>query len=138
MGSEIDQARFLSALALAQTVADKRSNNMPILANVLLRTTKDNRLVCSATDMMISNHREHPGRGEDPGAPHPRRPLAPQRRAHPAEQADPVRSAENHWAELSVARSSFKLMGQVHTDFPELPDPKGRSSSPSRATPSRT
>ncbi|MCY1011166.1 hypothetical protein OV079_37535 [Nannocystis pusilla] len=54
MEFEIDQARFLSALALAQTVADKRSNNMPILANVLLRTTKDNRLVCSATDMMIS------------------------------------------------------------------------------------
>ena len=29
--------------------------------------------------------------------------------------------------ELSVARSSFKLMGQVHTDFPALPDPKGQN-----------
>ena len=36
MEFEIDQARFLSALSLAQTVADKRST-MPVLANVLLR-----------------------------------------------------------------------------------------------------
>ena len=68
MEFEIDQARFLSALALAQTVADKRSNNMPILANVLLRTTKDNRLVCSATDMMISITETIPVEVKTPGA----------------------------------------------------------------------
>ena len=36
MEFEIDQSRFISALGLAQTVADKRSNNQPILANVLI------------------------------------------------------------------------------------------------------
>lgn len=36
-----------------------------------------------------------------------------------------ITSAENHWAKLSVARSSLKLMGQAHSDFRGLPDPKG-------------
>ena len=53
MEFEIDQARFLSALSLAQTVADKRAT-MPVLANVLLRASSDGHVVCSATDMMIS------------------------------------------------------------------------------------
>jgi DNA polymerase-3 subunit beta len=53
MELEIDQARLLSALSLAQTVADKRST-MPVLANVLLRATSDGHLVCAATDMMIA------------------------------------------------------------------------------------
>ena len=53
MEFEIDQPRFLSTLALAQTVADKRST-MPVLANVLLQATADDQLVCSTTDMMIS------------------------------------------------------------------------------------
>ena len=52
MEFEIDQSRFLAALALAQTVADKRST-MPVLANVLLRATSDGKLVCCTTDMMI-------------------------------------------------------------------------------------
>jgi DNA polymerase-3 subunit beta len=126
MEFEIDQARFLSALALAQTVADKRSNNMPILANVLLRATKDNRLVCSATDLMISITESIPVEVKTPGAL-----TLGVRSLHNVIRTLPnkpirVKSAENHWAELSVARSSFKLMGQVHTDFPELPDPKGQ------------
>ena len=45
MQFDVDQAQFLSALALAQTVADKRST-MPVLANVLLRATDDNHVVC--------------------------------------------------------------------------------------------
>ena len=68
MEFEIDQSRFISALGLAQTVADKRSNNQPILANVLLRATKDNKLVCSATDMMISVTETIPVEVKTPGS----------------------------------------------------------------------
>ena len=68
MEFEIDQSRFLAALGLAQTVADKRSNTQPILANVLLRATKDNKLVCSATDMMISVTETIPVEVKTPGA----------------------------------------------------------------------
>ena len=65
---EIDQSRLLATLGLAQTVADKRSNNQPILANVLLRATKDGRLVCSATDMMISVTETIPVEVKTPGS----------------------------------------------------------------------
>src|SRR5688572_6316247 len=125
MEFQIDQPRLLSALGLAQTVADKRSNNQPILANVLLRATKDNKLVCSATDMMISVTETIPVEVKVPGAlTLGVRYLHNVVRTLPAKPLR-VKALENHWAQLSVGRSEFKLMGQAPTDFPELPDPKG-------------
>lgn len=125
MEFEIDQSRFLSALGLAQTVADKRSNNMPILANVLLRATKDNKLVCSATDMMISVTETIPVEVKTPGAL-----TLGVRYLHNVVRTLPgkplrIKGLDNHWAQLSVGRSEFKLMGQAPGDFPELPDTKG-------------
>jgi DNA polymerase-3 subunit beta len=123
MEFEIDQSRFLSALGLAQTVADKRSNNQPILANVLLRATKDNKLVCSATDMMISVTETIPVEVKTPGAlTLGVRYLHNVVRTLPAKPLR-IKALENHWAQMSVGRSEFKLMGQAPTDFPELPDP---------------
>jgi DNA polymerase III subunit beta len=125
MEFEIDQSRFLSALGLAQTVADKRSNNMPILANVLLRTTKDNKLVCSATDMMISVTETIPVEVKTPGSlTLGVRYLHNVVRTLPAKPLR-IKGLENHWAQLSVGRSEFKLMGQAPGDFPELPDTRG-------------
>lgn len=125
MEFEIDQSKFSHALAQAQTVADKRSNNMPILANVLLRATKDNKLVCSATDMMISVTETIPVEVKTPGAL-----TLGVRYLHNVVRTLPskplrIRGLENHWAQLSVGRSEFKLMGQAPGDFPELPDTKG-------------
>ncbi len=123
MEFEIDQSRFLSALGLAQTVADKRSNNMPILANVLLRATKDNKLVCSATDMMISVTETIPVEVKTPGAlTLGVRYLHNVVRTLPAKPLR-IKGLENHWAQMNVGRSEFKLMGQAPGDFPELPDP---------------
>lgn len=123
MEFEIDQSRFLAALGLAQTVADKRSNNMPILANVLLRATKDNKLVCSATDMMISVTETIPVEVKTPGAlTLGVRYLHNVVRTLPAKPLR-IKGLENHWAQLNVGRSEFKLMGQAPGDFPELPDP---------------
>lgn len=125
MEFQIDQPRLLSALGQALTVADKRSNNQPILANVLLRATKDNKLVCSATDMMISVTETIPVEVKTPGAL-----TLGVRYIHSVVNTLPakplrVKALENHWAHFSVGRSEFKLMGQAPTDFPELPDPKG-------------
>ncbi|HEY0132430.1 MAG TPA: DNA polymerase III subunit beta [Nannocystis sp.] len=125
MEFEIDQSKFSHALAQAQTVADKRSNNMPILANVLLRATKDNKLICSATDMMISVTETIPVEVKTPGAL-----TLGVRYLHNVVRTLPskplrIRGLENHWAQLSVGRSEFKLMGQAPGDFPELPDTKG-------------
>ena len=122
---EIDQSKLLATLGLAQTVADKRSNNQPILANVLLRATKDGRLVCSATDMMISVTETIPVEVKTPGAiTLGVRYLHNVIRTLPAKPLR-IKGLENHWAQVIVGRSEFKLMGQSPADFPDLPDTKG-------------
>ena len=117
MEFEIDQSRFLAALGLAQTVADKRSNTQPILANVLLRATKDNKLVCSATDMMISVTETIPVEVKTPGAL-----TLGVRYLHNVVRTLPskplrIKGLDNHWAQVIVGRSEFKLMGQAPGDF---------------------
>lgn len=128
MEFEIDQARFLSALSLAQTVADKRST-MPVLANVLLRATGDGQVICCSTDMMISLTETITTQVKTPGSL-----TVGVRHLHGVIRTLPtgplrVRGLENHWAQILSGRSEFKLMGMPQTDFPELPEPaKGKKS----------
>ena len=122
MEFEIDQARFLSALALAQTVADKRST-MPVLANVLLRASSDGHVVCSATDMMISLTESIDAEVKTAGSL-----TVGVRHLHGVVKTLPtgplrVKGLDNHWVQLVSGRSEFKLMGMPESDFPELPDP---------------
>ncbi len=121
MQFEIDQAQFLSALALAQTVADRRST-MPVLANVLLRAEGEH-VACSATDMMIAVTERVPAKVKKAGAL-----TLGVRHLHGVVRTLPTGSLEmkrldNHWAQILASRSEFKLMGMPDTDFPELPDP---------------
>ncbi|MCA9635207.1 MAG: DNA polymerase III subunit beta [Myxococcales bacterium] len=124
MEFEIEQSKLLSALSLAQTVADRRST-MPVLANVLMRATKDGKLVCSATDMMIALTESVPAEVMDPGV------LALDvRHLHSVVRTLPdrpirIKGLDNHWAQLTVGRSEFKFMGMTPGDFPELPDGRG-------------
>ncbi|NVB38141.1 DNA polymerase III subunit beta [Pseudenhygromyxa sp. WMMC2535] len=124
MEFEIDQARFLSALTLAQTVADRR-NTMPVLANVLLRATKDDELVCSATDMMIALTETVPCKVSSPGSL-----TLGVRHLHNVVRTLPsgalrIKSLDNSWAQILASRAEFKLMGMPEGDFPELPDSTG-------------
>ena len=121
MELEIDQARLLSALSLAQTVADKRST-MPVLANVLLRATSDGHLVCSATDMMIALTESVAATVKSTGSV-----TVGVRHLHGVVRTLPpgtlrLRGLDNHWIELLAGRSQFKLMGMPESDFPELPE----------------
>lgn len=123
MEFEIDQARFLSALSLAQTVADKRST-MPVLANVLLRASGEDSVVCSATDMMISLTETIPAEVKKSGSL-----TVGVRHLHGVVKTLPsgdlgFKGLENHWAQITARKSEFKLMGMPEGDFPELPDPK--------------
>jgi len=122
MEFEIDQARFLSALALAQTVADKR-NTMPVLANVLLRASSDGHVVCSTTDMMTSVTETIPAEVKATGSL-----TVGVRHLHSvvktlASGDITIKGLDNHWAQILTGKSEFKLMGMPETDFPELPDP---------------
>jgi DNA polymerase-3 subunit beta len=127
MELEIDQGRFLAALSLAQTVADKRST-MPVLANVLLRATSDGHLVCAATDMMISLVESVPATVKSTGSA-----TVGVRHLHGVVRTLPagtlrLRGLDNHWVQIVSGKSEFKLMGMPETDFPELPDPAGGKS----------
>ncbi len=124
MEFEIDQARFLSALSLAQTVADKRST-MPVLANVLLRATSDGHVVCSASDMMISVTETMPAQVKATGSITAGvKPLHNVVRTLPAGPLR-VKGLDNAWVQILSGRSEFKLMGMPESDFPELPEPTG-------------
>lgn len=123
MEFEIDQARFLSSLTLAQTVADRRSTT-PILAHVLLRAT-DDKLVCIATDMMIGITESVPCEVSSPGSL-----TLSVRHLHNVIRTLPtgalrIKSLDNSWAQILAARSEFKLMGMSEANFPELPDAGG-------------
>ena len=126
MEFEIDQARLLSALTLAQTVADRRST-MPVLANVLLRVTPEDELVCCATDMMIALTETVPCKVTSPGSL-----TLGVRYLHSIVRTLPagpvkINSLDNSWARIVASRSEFKLVGMPEGDFPELPDPEGIS-----------
>ena len=127
MEFEIDQARFLSALSLAQTVADKRST-MPVLANVLIKAADGGQVECSATDMMISLIESIPAEVKSSGSL-----TVGVRHLHGVVRTLPtgplrVKGLDNHWVEIVSAKSEFKLMGMPESDFPELPDPaRGKS-----------
>ncbi len=120
MDFEIDQARFLSALNLAQTVADRRST-MPILANVLLRVSSDHGLTCSATDMMISLTEKLDVHVTTEGSlTLGVRHLCNVLKTLPSGSVT-MTALDNHWAKITAGRSEFKLMGMPNSEFPELP-----------------
>lgn len=126
MEFEIDQARFLSALSLAQTVADKRST-MPMLSNVLLRANAEGNIVCSSTDLIISLTETIPAEVKKSGGL-----TVGVRHLHGVVKTLPSGDLrfvglENHWAQINARKSEFKLMGMPMTDFPELPDPAKKS-----------
>lgn len=123
MEFEIEQARLLSALSLAQTVADKRST-MPVLSNVLLRATSNGHVVCSSTDMILALTETLTAEAvKSTGSL-----TVAVRHLHGIVRTLPsgllrVRGLDNHWTQITAGRSEFKLMGMAPTDFPELPDP---------------
>jgi DNA polymerase-3 subunit beta len=123
MEFEVDQARFLAALALVQTVAERRST-MPILGNVLLYA-EDDSVSCSATDLVVSVRETVDARVRKKGSA-----TLSVRHLHNVVRTLPaaplvVRGLENHWAEIVCGKSRLKLMGLAEGDFPDLPSTKG-------------
>lgn len=118
---DIDQPRLLAALSSASAIADKRSVQ-PIMGSVLIHATADG-ITLRSTDMQRSLTETISGEVRRPGgvcisAAGLRNVIA----LLPAKAIRLV-GMENHWLQVKVGRSEFKLMGQAATDFPELPDP---------------
>ena len=68
MEFRIEKAAFLQALYYAQGIADRKST-MPILANVLLRSDGNDRILVAATDLNLTVTTELPCEVQSEGGP---------------------------------------------------------------------
>lgn len=123
----LDQPKLLDALKTAATVCDRKSNNQPILASVLLRGDKAG-LSFAATDMQVSST-ETIAPAVDMTLAQLGTACAPVRTLLQIVSGLPskpvrLRALENYWIEVTSGRINMKLMGQSAADFPELPEPK--------------
>ncbi len=121
MEFRIHKAEFLKGLRLAQNIADRKST-MPMLANVLLRTTGKGQLLVAATDLNVSVSAELSCQSQKEGG------LTVGAKAlHdivvnlPGDEIT-LRRADNNWAEISAGKVDYRLVGMPDRDFPKIPD----------------
>ena len=125
----LPQPALVAALKTASGIADARAKGQPILANVLLRANAKTGLEILATDMMVSSMELLPLMGDGVsvagagGLCVNARFLLNVASTLPPKPVR-LRALDNHWLELSVGRSTLKLMGVAATDFPDLPSPE--------------
>ena len=91
MEFRIQKAEFLRGLRLAQSIADRKST-MPMLANVLLRTSGKDKLLVAATDLNVSVSAELASTNTQRGRSHRRRQGAPRHRRQHARRRDHVQA----------------------------------------------
>jgi DNA polymerase-3 subunit beta len=112
---------FLQALRHAQSIADRKST-MPMLANVLLRTSGKKTLLIAATDLNVSVSAEAEAKTKKEGG------LTVGAKAlHDIVASLPgdtvtMQRADNHWAEIKAGSVSYRLVGMPDRDFPKIPD----------------
>lgn len=120
MDIKIEKSQLLRGLYLAHGIADRKST-IPILANVLLRTEGKNKMVCAATDLMLSVVVTLPAKVEtEGGVTIGARQIYEVSKGLGGEQVHLKRNEQN-WAEIRAGRAEFKLVGMADRDFPKLP-----------------
>ncbi len=119
MEFRIPKLKLLKELDLAQSVAERKTT-IPVLSSVLIEAdSKDLRL--SATDLELGLQCGCPASVEEPGASTvPGKRLLEIIRSLPEAEVK-FKSLENHFIEITCARSSFKLAGMAKDNFPALP-----------------
>ena len=124
MELKIKKAEFLRGLRIAQSIADRKST-MPMLANVLLRTSGQNTVLVAATDLNVSVSAELESENAAEGG------LTVGAKAlhdivsnMPRDELSLVR-AENNWAEIKADKVDYRLVGMPDRDFPKIPDHEG-------------
>ena len=125
MAVTIDHARLLAAVSAAASIAEKRSvAGSTSINGVLLDATRKG-ITVTATDMLLTSSELLGVRVDtevttEGGALVSARHLLDVVKTMPS-GAIRLRSLENHWIEITARRSSFKLMGQAPSEFPEIP-----------------
>lgn len=121
MEFKIDKAEFLRGLRVAQSIADRKST-MPMLANVLVRTTGNDKLLVAATDLNVSVSAELSANVvEAGGLTLGAKALYDIVNSMPSDDVSLTR-AQNNWAEIRAGKVSYRLVGMPDRDFPKIPD----------------
>lgn len=121
MEFRIQKAEFLKGLRIAQSIADRKST-MPMLANVLLRTSGKKKLLVAATDLNVSISAELNSKNSSEGG------LTLGAKAlfdivsNMPEDELLLRRTDNNWAEISSGKVNYRLVGMPDRDFPKVPD----------------
>lgn len=121
MEFRIQQTEFLKGLRLAQSIADRKST-MPMLANVLLRTSGGNKLLVAATDLNVSISAELACEsGAEGGLTIAAKALHDIVNNLPGDEVL-IRKADNNYAEIHASKVDYRLVGMPDRDFPKIPD----------------
>lgn len=121
MEFHISKAEFLKGLRLAQSIADRKST-MPMLANALLRTEGDGKLLVAATDLNVSVSAELKSKNTSEGGITVAAKALSDIVANMPGDEITVKKAENNWAEIRSGKVDYRLVGMPDRDFPKIPD----------------
>jgi DNA polymerase-3 subunit beta len=116
----VEKSYLLRELNFVRGALEKRST-LPILSHFLLEADGFEVRI-TATDQVIAARAVCPAKIKAKGAA-----VIPALRFFDIVRSAPdgeirCRVLENHWAQVTYERSSFKLVGLAKTDFPKLPD----------------
>jgi DNA polymerase III subunit beta len=121
MEFRIAKTEFLRGLRLAQGIADRKST-MPMLANVLLRTTGKKQILVAATDLNVSLTAElKSDNASEGGITLGAKNLYELIANAPGEEVT-LKKADNHWAEIRSGKVTYRIVGMPDRDFPKVPD----------------
>ncbi len=117
----ITKSEFLRGLKLAQSIADRKST-MPMLANVLLKTSGKKQLLLAATDLTVSLSAELECETQAAGGLTVRAKHLHDIVANLPGATVEIERMDNNWAEIRAGRVKYKLVGLPDRDFPKIPD----------------
>jgi len=118
----VERGVLWAGLQKIQGVVEKR-NTMPILSNLLLEGEGETMWIF-ATDLEIGLKGEYPAKIQKPGGVSlSARKLFDMVRELP-DIPIKITSKENHWVEISAAKSKFKMAGLPPEEFPPIPNPE--------------
>jgi DNA polymerase-3 subunit beta len=121
MDIRISKSEFLRGLRLAQNIADRKST-MPMLANVLIRSQGNKKVLIAATDLNVSVSASltaecHTEGGITINA----KSLFEIISSAPSEEIS-LKKTDNSWAEIRSGKVNYKVVGMPDRDFPKIPD----------------
>lgn len=121
MEFRIGKNEFLRGLRLAQGIADRKST-MPMLANVLLRTTGKKQILVAATDLNVSLTAELKSENASEGGITLGAKNLYELIANAPGEEVTLKKADNHWAEIRSGKVTYRIVGMPDRDFPKVPD----------------